>query len=148
MPTQNRHRKQWFCHCQEDIMNIRQTSVKEESKRDQLFRSSKGAVRSVVHRPLVSLALLIVWLVLSMALLPAVSAHAATSAITTISTTIPPDLTSVEVSFPGSGGITLHGTILELTQARTGKPGVVLVTGAGPGPRTERLPEAIAFARQ
>jgi dipeptidyl aminopeptidase/acylaminoacyl peptidase len=52
------------------------------------------------------------------------------------------------VSFQGSGGLTLHGTIIELAHAQTGRPGVVLVAGAGPGLQAELLAEATAFARQ
>jgi pimeloyl-ACP methyl ester carboxylesterase len=52
------------------------------------------------------------------------------------------------VSFQGSGGITLHGTILDPVHAQGGRPGVVLVSGSGTGPRTETQPDAIAFAQQ
>ncbi len=74
---------------------------------------------------------------------------AAAPPITTISTTIPPDLTAREVSFHGSDGITLHGTIVEPATPIARRPGVVLVHGSGAGtPRTRFLTEATAFARQ
>ncbi|HET8840595.1 MAG TPA: prolyl oligopeptidase family serine peptidase, partial [Ktedonobacteraceae bacterium] len=59
-----------------------------------------------------------------------------------------PDLTSVDVSFQGSGGLTLHGTIVEPVHAPTDRPGIVLVSGSGSGLRTGLLSEAIAFAQQ
>ncbi|MFI7534857.1 alpha/beta hydrolase family protein [Streptosporangium sp. NPDC049376] len=85
---------------------------------------------------------------------------------------VPSDLTSVEVSFRGAGGLAMHGTIItkptetDRTNDKTtdepaagagltggtagaGRPGVVLVHGAGTGtPRTKLLGEAVEFARR
>jgi dienelactone hydrolase len=105
--------------------------------------SGKRVVRSA-HLLLAPLVLLMALCSVSMAALPAASAHAAAPA----SAPIPPDLTATPVSFLGSGGITLHGTILDPAHAQGGRPGVVLVTGSGPGPRTETQPDAVAFAQQ
>ncbi|GAA2069986.1 alpha/beta hydrolase [Actinomadura alba] len=61
----------------------------------------------------------------------------------------PAGLTSTDVSFPGFGGLTLHGTVLAPAKAGTPRPGVVLVTGSGAGvPRDHLLTEATEFARQ
>lgn len=54
-------------------------------------------------------------------------------------------LTSEAVSFPGSDGETLHGTIVSSDQGSR-QPGIVLVHGAGPGPRQWHRQEAEAFA--
>src|SRR6266567_85282 len=64
------------------------------------------------------------------------------------STPIPADLTATPVSFQGSGGITLHGTIFDPAHTQGGRSGVVLVSGSGTGLRTETQPDAIAFAQQ
>ena len=110
--------------------------------------SGKGYVKRL-HLPIASLILLMSWLVLNMALMPAVFAHVAAPTGPIISPTAASDLVGVEVSFYGGGGITLHGTILELAQAKTGRAGVVLVHGSGTGLlRTSLLVEATAFARQ
>ncbi|MGR6923542.1 alpha/beta hydrolase family protein [[Actinomadura] parvosata] len=62
---------------------------------------------------------------------------------------LPADLTSTDVSFRGAGGLELHGSVISPADARPGRPGVVLVHGAGTGtPREKLLPEAVAFARQ
>ncbi|WP_170223737.1 alpha/beta hydrolase family protein [Nonomuraea turkmeniaca] len=63
---------------------------------------------------------------------------------------VPPDLKATEVSFPGSEGLTMHGTVLSPATAGPGRrPGLVLVTGAGGGsPRTRHLTEAVEFARR
>ncbi|MFI6506254.1 alpha/beta hydrolase family protein [Streptosporangium sp. NPDC050855] len=62
---------------------------------------------------------------------------------------VPADLRAVPVSFGGSEGLPLHGTVLSPIAARPGRPGVVLVHGAGTGtPRTKLLTEAVEFARQ
>jgi uncharacterized protein len=74
-------------------------------------------------------------------------APARAPSIATIST-IPPDLSAREVSFQGSDGITLHGTILEPATSMPPRSGVVLVHGSGAGPRTRFLEEATAFACQ
>ncbi|GAA4205302.1 alpha/beta hydrolase family protein [Microbispora amethystogenes] len=60
----------------------------------------------------------------------------------------PADLTGREVSFAGGGGLTLHGTVLSPVKASPGRPGMVLVHGAGTGtPRAKLMGEAVAFAR-
>ncbi|MGW0194968.1 alpha/beta hydrolase family protein [Nonomuraea sp. NPDC003201] len=62
---------------------------------------------------------------------------------------MPDDLTAAEVSFRGSGGLVLHGSVISPVQARSGRAGVVLVHGAGTGmKRNKLLGEAVAFARQ
>ncbi|GAA3526939.1 alpha/beta hydrolase [Nonomuraea rosea] len=62
---------------------------------------------------------------------------------------LPADLVAGEVSFPGSGGLVLHGSVVSPVGAKSGRPGVVLVHGAGTGtPREKLLGEAVAFARQ
>ncbi|GAA2215336.1 alpha/beta hydrolase [Nonomuraea monospora] len=62
---------------------------------------------------------------------------------------LPGDLTSTEVSFRGDGGLELRGSVISLPDAPAGRPGVVLVHGAGTGtPREKLLAEAVAFARQ
>ncbi|WP_234326614.1 alpha/beta hydrolase family protein [Streptomyces sp. NRRL S-337] len=54
-----------------------------------------------------------------------------------------------EVSFRGGDGLVLHGTVLSAAtvQGAPARPGIVLVGGAGPGPRQEYRQEAEAFAR-
>ncbi|KAA2264214.1 lysophospholipase [Solihabitans fulvus] len=55
-------------------------------------------------------------------------------------------LTTEEVSFT-DGDLTLHGTITAEPAAQgQRRPGLVLVGGSGPGPRTDYLHEAAAFA--
>ncbi|GII75698.1 hypothetical protein Sru01_06800 [Sphaerisporangium rufum] len=62
---------------------------------------------------------------------------------------VPPDLTATEVSFRGAGDLTLHGTVLSPAGAKTARPGIVLVHGAGTGtPRTKLMGEAVEFARR
>jgi uncharacterized protein len=56
------------------------------------------------------------------------------------------DLNSTDVSF-SSNGITLHGTIWSPLIKGHPIPGVVLVHGSGPGPRSSYQLEAEAFAR-
>ncbi|TDD88695.1 alpha/beta hydrolase [Actinomadura darangshiensis] len=61
----------------------------------------------------------------------------------------PPGLKATEVSFKGSGGLTLHGTVLARPEKGAPRPGVVLVTGSGSGvPRDHLLTEAVEFARR
>ncbi|WP_197093483.1 alpha/beta hydrolase family protein [Nonomuraea sp. SBT364] len=61
---------------------------------------------------------------------------------------VPADLTAKEVSFSGSGGLTLHGTVLS-PRTPGERPGMVLVHGAGTGtPRTKLMGEAVEFARR
>src|SRR5260221_11533896 len=88
--------------------------------------------------------LFIAWLALPLAFCPSLSASAAAPA----SIPIPTDLTATPVSFQGSGGVTLHGTILDPAHAQGGRPGVVLVSGSGTSLRTETQPDSIAFAQQ
>ncbi|MBB5077945.1 alpha/beta fold hydrolase [Nonomuraea endophytica] len=58
-------------------------------------------------------------------------------------------LTVTEVTFRGSGGLQLHGSVLIPSGARGPLPGLVLVHGSGEGtPRTKLMTEAEAFARQ
>ncbi|MEU7899616.1 alpha/beta hydrolase [Nonomuraea sp. NPDC049152] len=62
---------------------------------------------------------------------------------------VPADLAATEVSFAGSGGLTLHGTVLSPKDGRGARPGMVLVHGAGEGtPRTKLMTEAVEFARR
>ncbi|MFI9843012.1 alpha/beta hydrolase family protein [Nonomuraea sp. NPDC051941] len=62
---------------------------------------------------------------------------------------MPDDLTAAEVSFRGSGGLVLHGSVISPVRAQSGRAGVVLVHGAGTGTkRNKLLGEAVAFARQ
>ncbi|GAA2825216.1 alpha/beta hydrolase family protein [Nonomuraea rubra] len=62
---------------------------------------------------------------------------------------LPGDLTSTEVSFRGGGDLELRGSVISPAAATAGRPGVVLVHGAGTGTRREKLlAEAVAFARQ
>ncbi|GAA5139732.1 hypothetical protein [Pseudonocardia adelaidensis] len=56
-----------------------------------------------------------------------------------------PALTESEVTFQGSG-VELSGTVLAPAGAGR-RPGIVIVTGAGPGPRDDHRAEAEAFAR-
>src|SRR6266700_2244438 len=105
--------------------------------------SGQGFVR-LAHLSLASRVLFMVWLALPLALWPSISAYAAAPA----STPIPADLTATPVSFQGSGGITLHGTIFDPAHTQGGRSGVVLVSGSGTGLRTETQPDAIAFAQQ
>ncbi|MFI6292701.1 alpha/beta hydrolase [Nonomuraea sp. NPDC050790] len=81
--------------------------------------------------------LLIMLFALVCALLPAAPALAADG------------LTVTEVSFRGSGGLQLHGSVLVPSGARGPLPGLVLVHGSGGGtPRTKLMTEAESFARQ
>ncbi|GAA3242585.1 alpha/beta hydrolase family protein [Nonomuraea helvata] len=62
---------------------------------------------------------------------------------------LPDDLKASEVSFRGSGGLQLHGSVISPVRARSGRAGVVLVHGAGTGTKRDKLlAEAVAFARQ
>ncbi|MER6943953.1 prolyl oligopeptidase family serine peptidase [Nonomuraea sp. NPDC000554] len=62
---------------------------------------------------------------------------------------VPADLTATEVSFRGDRGLAMHGTVLSPAAAEPGRPGIVLVHGAGTGtPRTKLLGEAVEFARR
>src|SRR5260221_3770145 len=90
------------------------------------------------HFSLAFRVLFMVWLALPLALWPSISAYAAAPA----SIPIPPDLTATPVSFQGSGGITLHGTILDPAHPQGGRPGIVLVSGSCPGLRNADQPES------
>ncbi len=59
-----------------------------------------------------------------------------------------PGLTSTEVSFTGSGGVTLHGTVVAPPADGTRRPAVVMLQGAGPVTRAEYRDEAEAYARR
>ena len=109
-----------------------------------LFHASDQRFMRPAHLSLASRVLFMVWLALPLALWPSISAFAATPA----STSIPTDLTATPVSFQGSGGITLHGTIFDPMHAQGGRSGVVLVSGSGTGLRTETQPDAVAFVQQ
>ncbi|MFE2071073.1 alpha/beta hydrolase family protein [Streptomyces sp. NPDC059467] len=52
-----------------------------------------------------------------------------------------------DVTFRGGHGLVLHGTVLRKDGASGPEPGIVLVGGAGAGPRVEYQQEAEAFAR-
>ncbi|MFF5206455.1 alpha/beta hydrolase family protein [Streptosporangium sp. NPDC000396] len=90
-----------------------------------------------------------------------VAAGAATTATATATATtitgaavapapaVPSDLKAAEVSFRGSGGLAMHGTVLSPAEGRSARPGIVLVHGAGTGtPRTKLMGEAVEFARR
>ncbi|MEU5941075.1 hypothetical protein ABZ807_18190 [Micromonospora sp. NPDC047548] len=68
---------------------------------------------------------------------PAASAHAA-----------PQDLTTTEVSFSGSGGVVLHGTVLAPASTPHRRPAMVMIEGAGNRGRQELRSAAETFARQ
>ncbi|WP_433253759.1 alpha/beta hydrolase [Streptosporangium sp. CA-135522] len=62
---------------------------------------------------------------------------------------VPSDLSATEVSFQGSGGLAMHGTVLSPAMAKPTRPGMVLVHGAGTGtPREKLMGEAVEFARK
>ncbi|MEV4178697.1 prolyl oligopeptidase family serine peptidase [Nonomuraea sp. NPDC049709] len=71
------------------------------------------------------------------------------AAATTRSVPLPEGLTATEVSFRGGGGLELHGSVISPASATGGRPGMVLVHGAGTGtPREKLMGEAVAFARE
>ncbi|MET8877076.1 hypothetical protein [Nocardia sp. NPDC004604] len=78
-------------------------------------------------------------LLLALSILPTGRATAATAFDCT-------GFTCTEVSFTGGGGLILHGTVIGPTTPQSQTPGIVLVAGAGAGPRTEYQSEARAFA--
>ncbi|KJY41304.1 hypothetical protein VR41_13245 [Streptomyces sp. NRRL B-1568] len=78
----------------------------------------------------------LIWAATIALLLPAPAARAAGD-----------DLVHEEVTFRGSGGLVLHGTVLSNGATHTPRPGIVLLGGSGPGPREEYRQEAEAFAR-
>ncbi|RGA03964.1 alpha/beta hydrolase [Microbispora triticiradicis] len=83
------------------------------------------------------------------AVAPAVAAAAPPPSAAGEAVAVPADLTGREVSFAGGGGLTLHGTVLSPVKASPGRPGVVLVHGAGTGtPRAKLMGEAVEFARR
>ncbi|WP_220505119.1 S9 family peptidase [Microbispora sp. H10830] len=89
-------------------------------------------------------------LVLTLMAAPAAAASAAPpSPAAGEAVAVPADLTGREVSFPGGGRLTLHGTVLSPLKAAPGRPGMVLVHGAGTGtPRAKLMGEAVEFARR
>ncbi|MGW3038524.1 alpha/beta hydrolase family protein [Kitasatospora sp. NPDC001159] len=106
-------------------------------KRDRGRAGSLTALAEVVttcRRVVVSLVLACV----AMVLLPAGPAAAS-----------PADLTTSEVSFAGAGGVELHGTVVApASQGATARhPGLVMLSGAGPGGRAELRTAAEAYAR-
>jgi len=68
------------------------------------------------------------------------------AADTTSPLAVPSDLTATEVSCRGSGGLAMHGTVLSPAAAKPARPGMVLVHGAGAGPRTKLMGEAVELA--
>lgn len=69
--------------------------------------------------------------------------------LTTLLTPAPAGVTTTEVSFSGSGGLAMHGTVVAPAGATSPTPGLVLVHGAGSGsPRTKLMGEAVEFARR
>ncbi|GIE96584.1 alpha/beta hydrolase family protein [Paractinoplanes rishiriensis] len=74
---------------------------------------------------------------LTLALAPAVPARSPDA----------PGVAEVALSVPTSDGLTLAATLYVPEQAASGRPGLVLVHGAGPGPREKYRAEAVAFAR-
>ena len=60
----------------------------------------------------------------------------------------PGGLTTTEVSFTGSGGVRLHGSVVAPTATGGRLPGIVMVPGSGPGKREELRAEAEAFAHR
>ncbi|MEV4456398.1 prolyl oligopeptidase family serine peptidase [Microbispora sp. NPDC049633] len=86
---------------------------------------------------------------LALALVAAPAAAAAPPPPDAGEVAVPAGLTGREVSFPGNGGLTLHGTVLSPAKAAPGRPGMVLVHGAGTGtPRAKLMGEAVEFARR
>jgi dienelactone hydrolase len=69
--------------------------------------------------------------------LPAAAARAAADGLRT-----------TEVSFVGSGGVVLHGTVLAPAASTPRRPGLVMLQGAGNRGRGELRAEAEAFARR
>jgi uncharacterized protein len=63
------------------------------------------------------------------------------------SSAAPPGMTTTNVSFTGSGGVVLHGTILAPTSGTGPKPGIVMLEGAGNRGRQYLMPDAEAYAR-
>jgi uncharacterized protein len=55
---------------------------------------------------------------------------------------------TTEVSFVGSGGVVLHGTVLAPAASTRRRPGLVMLEGAGNRGRNELRAEAEAFARR
>ncbi|MFB8005903.1 alpha/beta hydrolase family protein [Nocardia sp. NPDC056000] len=54
--------------------------------------------------------------------------------------------TCTDVTFTGGNGLTLHGTVIGPAEPHAQLPGIVLVGGSGPVPRTQVQYEARAFA--
>ncbi|WP_084477627.1 hypothetical protein [Nocardia jejuensis] len=82
---------------------------------------------------------LLILLMLTLSILPSSRADAATPFDCT-------GFTCADVTFTGGGGLTLRGTVIGPIGPSSQTPGIVLVGGSGPGPRTEYQYEARAFA--
>src|SRR5437660_1567086 len=82
-----------------------------------------------------------------MVVLAACLAIAGLTALPAIANAAPAGLVASDVAFR-SHGITLHGTILAPAQGGGRRPGIVLVSGSRPGPRSAVAPDAEAFARR
>ena len=80
---------------------------------------------------------MLVLVTVAMIILPAEPAHAT-----------PGGLTTTEVSFIGSGGVRLHGSVVAPTATGGRLPGMVMVPGSGPGKREELRAAADAFAQR
>jgi dienelactone hydrolase len=80
---------------------------------------------------------MLVFVTVAMIILPAEPASAA-----------PSGLTTTEVSFTGSGGLPLHGSVVAPPSTGARLPGIVMVHGSGPGKREELLAAAEAFAQR
>jgi hypothetical protein len=59
----------------------------------------------------------------------------------------PGDVVSTAVTFTGTDGVVLHGTVLTLPETTGRRPGVVMLEGAGNRGREYLMPEARAYAR-
>ncbi|GIH19892.1 alpha/beta hydrolase family protein [Rugosimonospora africana] len=59
----------------------------------------------------------------------------------------PDGVTATEVSFTGSGGVVLHGTVLTPASGTGRHPGIVMLEGAGNRGRGYLMPDARAYAR-
>jgi dienelactone hydrolase len=79
--------------------------------------------------------------------LPAPVTSQARSAVEATAFNASTDLTTQDITFTGHGGLPMRGTVIAPTGGEGRRPGLVLIGGSGPGPRTLLLPEARAFAR-
>jgi poly(3-hydroxybutyrate) depolymerase len=83
--------------------------------------------------------LMLVTLALVLALTPALPAAAARATVG--------GLRANEVSFVGSGGVVLHGTVLAPSASAQRRPGLVMLQGAGNRGRQELRAETVEFPR-